>query len=465
MIDLLNEISLDRKSGSSMTRQLIEGIRKLIHDARLAEGDKLPSTRDAASGLGLSRNIVAVAYDQLTAEGYLAPKKGAGTFVASGVLPFPDAAEKSVAVKYAPDGSGRIIHFNAGNPDLASFPIAAWANTLKRVTLAARAKDLGYAPVQGSLELRRELASYLYRARGIACSPQLIVVVSGLTQALMLFAGLRDRRRRRAILEDPSLEYVGAALARSGFELLPVPADEAGLRTQELPANSGAELVYVVPTHQYPLGGILPIQRRRALIAYAGREDAWILEDDYDSEFRYEGALVEPLQVLAPERVAYFGTFSKTLYPAIRLGYLVVPELLVERVLEVKRSLNLFSPCLEQLAVAEWLRERKFESHVYRMKKLYKRRRERMVQKLSQAFGDDVRVLGENAGLHVLVEFPHRELDASAIEDCRGAGLDLDWVEETALISGRNRNRIVIGYGSLTDDEIDDGVRRLRSIL
>jgi GntR family transcriptional regulator/MocR family aminotransferase len=280
MIDLVSEISLDRNSGSTITRQLIEGIRKLVNSGRLREGDKLPSTRDAAAGLRISRNIVAVVYDQLTAEGYLAPRKGAGTFVAAGAFALPDAVGTKSDAEPRTGRLRSVIRFNAGNPDLSAFPVAAWANTLKRAAMSVRPKDLGYASVQGLIEFRRELAAYLFRTRGVACPPERIVVISGLSQGLLLLAGICGRSRRRVILEDPALEYVGAAFERSGCELLPVPADEAGLRAQELPPGAGAELLYVVPTHQYPLGGILPIQRRRTLVSYARREDLWILEDD-----------------------------------------------------------------------------------------------------------------------------------------------------------------------------------------
>ena len=466
MLDLAVEIGIDRRSGRTLTRQLIEGVRRLIQEGRLVEGDRLPSTRELAGSLGVSRNVAAEAYDQLAAEGYLAARVGSGSFVAEGLRPRPAGSPAPSREDARPLAHPPTIRFNAGNPDLRAFPVAAWADSLKKAALRARERDLGYPSIMGLRELREALADYLLRSRGIRCSHRSILIVSGIAQGVDLLAkSLASSSERQAIVEDPSLEYVRNVFALNGYRLTPVPADEAGLRTEELPPASRARFVYVVPSHHYPLGGILPIQRRAALVDYARKTGAWIIEDDYDSEFRYQGAPVEPLFLLAPERVAYFGTFSKSMYPAIRLAYLVLPEELLSPVVEVKKAMNLFSATVEQAALAEWIRAKRYDSHVYRMKRLYRRKRERLVRAVQGSLGGAARVLGENAGLHLLLQFPDRPFDAATIERLRSEGLEIDWVEESAIVKGRHRNEIVMGYGSLSEEEIDDGVRRLAELL
>ncbi len=468
MVDLAVEIALRRHTRATLTSQLIEGIRRLIRAGRLVEGDRLPSTREGAAALGVSRNVVAEAYDQLAAEGYLEARVGSGSYVAPGLQ-----ASLSIVARPAERRVGPprplptpSLRFNAGNPDLRSFPVGAWADSLKRAALRSRERDLGYRSIMGLRELREALSGCLLRQRGIRCDPRLILIVSGITQAVDLLAkGFPPDDRREAIVEDPSLEFVQRAFILNGYRLRPVAVDEAGLRTAELPAESRARFVCVVPSHQYPLGGILPVQRRAALVEFARRKGVWILEDDYDSEFRYQGAPVEPLQLLAPERVVYFGTFSKTMFPALRLAYLVLPEELLSPLVEVKKGLNLFSPTIEQAALAEWITSGRYDAHVYRMKRLYRRKRERVVRAVEACFGASARVLGQSAGLHLLLELTARELDGATIERLRSAGLEIDWVEESAVRKGGHRGQIVIGYGNLSEEEIEAGVRRLAELL
>lgn len=458
-------LRLDRTSALSLPQQLSRGIRERVLAGRLLRGEALPPSRVLAGELGVSRNVVVQAFEQLVAEGYLTSRVGSGTFVAE--LAVPRAAPRPAPAPAPSRPAGPVprtaISFNPGLPDLVRFPRRRWANTLREACLAARASALGYGPVEGEAALREALVPYLWRSKGIECRPEQVVIVAGAAQGAALMAQLW--RGGRVVVEDPGYDHVRRIFERNGLALAPVPVDRHGLRVEALPESGECAGIYVVPSHQFPLGGVLPIQRRLGLLDYARRKGALIVEDDYDSEFRYRGEPIQSLRHLAPEQVVYLGTFSKIFSPGLRLGFLIVPDHLRRRLCRLKQEINLRTPPLEQLALARFLADRSLDRHVFRMKRIYQARRRCLIEALRRSFGDRVRVAGEDAGLHLLAEFVDRRFRAKDFVRLAERGVRVDWVEDYACRKGRHRHRLVLGYGGLEPHEIETGVRRLKAAL
>jgi GntR family transcriptional regulator/MocR family aminotransferase len=459
-------LRLDRTSTLSLPRQLTREIRDRLLTGRLHRGEALPPSRLLASELGVARNVIVQAYEQLVAEGYLTSHTGSGTFVADLEIPHPGvpATHAAAPAKPAASRGHAAISFNPGLPDLNRFPFEHWAKTLKEVCLEARAGAVGYGPVQGALPLREALAGYLWRSKGIECGPEQLVIVSGAAQGVDLLARLW-RGGGFAAIEDPGYDHVRQIFEQNGFALSPIAADGQGLRTEALPERGKCTCIYVVPSHQFPLGGILPIQRRLALLEYARRKGAWIIEDDYDSEFRYRGEPIQALRQLAPDLVVYLGTFSKVFAPGLRLAFLIVPDHLRTRLCRLKEDLNLRTPPVEQLALGRFLEDRSFDRHVFKMKRVYQRKRRCLIEALSREFGGRVRIAGEDAGLHLLVSFPGHRFRRTDFPRLAERGVKVDWVEDYARRKGRHRHQLVLGYGGLELDQIDAGVRRLRAAM
>jgi GntR family transcriptional regulator/MocR family aminotransferase len=457
---------LDRNSALSLPQQITREIRDRLLKGRLERGEILPPSRLLARELGVARNVVVQAYEQLVAEGYLTSRVGSGTFVAD--LPVSRfgarAAPAASWARPAATTKRAAISFNPGLPDLGRFPRLRWAKTLKEVCLEARADAFGYGPVEGERALREALAAYLWRSKGIECRPEQLVIVSGAAQGVDLLAHLW-RDAGTALFEDPGYDHVCQIFEHNGLALSPIPADRHGLRTEALPVHGRCTCIYVVPSHQFPLGGILPIKRRLLLLEYARRKGALILEDDYDSEFRYRGEPIQSLRHLAPDLVVYLGTFSKIFSPGLRLAFMIVPDRLRERVFRLKEDLNLRTPPLEQLALARFIEDRSLDRHVFKMKRIYQVKRRCLIEALNREFGDRVRIAGEDAGLHLLLELPGRRFRQSDFPRLKERGVKVDWVEDYARRKGRHRHQLVLGYGGLEPDQIEVGVRRLRAAI
>ena len=357
-----------------------------------------------------------------------------------------------------------VVSFNPGLPDFSRFPRLKWARALKEACASARPGAFGYGPVEGERALREALVGYLWRSKGIECRPEQLLIVSGAAQGADLLAHLW-RRAGTAVFEDPGYDHVRRVFEHNGLSVVPVPADRRGLRTEALPSRGPCTCIYVVPSHQFPLGGVLPIQRRLELLQYARERGALIIEDDYDSEFRYRGEPIQSLRHLAPELVVYLGTFSKILAPGLRLGFMIVPDHLRERVRRLKEELNMRTPPLEQLALARLVEDRSLDRHVFKMKKLYQRKRRCVIEALERAFGERVRIAGEDAGMHLLVEFADRQLRQADLARLEERGVKVDWVEDYACRKGLHRNQLVLGYGDLGLSRIRAGVQRLKAAL
>jgi GntR family transcriptional regulator/MocR family aminotransferase len=454
---------IDHSSGLSNVKQLQNQIREAILSGKLQAGDRLPPTRVLSKDMQIARNTVVQAYEQLLAEGYLVAREVSGTFVANiGKLP------KSKWITYVPrieqSNKKNAIAFDAGNPDINSFPKAVWAKMLKEACLDADEIAFCYSYFSGHPRLKKAIRDYVYRMKGIECEYNQIIIVAGATGGMEILAKLFKRNRKRIAVEDPCIHFVKKIFANHAYELCPIMVDGQGMDINSLCRLSNIDLIYVVPSHQYPIGGVLPVSRRIALLQYASDQNAYVIEDDYDSEFRYKGEVLQAMHNLDQERVIYLGSFSKIFAPSLRLGYMILPAHLVEQVTCELQESNTYVSTIDQLAMARFMEEYHMDNHIYKMKKLYENKRKYLMRSLSEAFQEHISISGEYAGLHLLISFDRdlTEKDLKAIDDI---GIEADYVEEYALVKGQHKNRLVLGYGALSIEQIDDGVARLKKAL
>ena len=462
-------IEIDRESERTITRQIYGQIRRMILSGKLAAGEKLPSTRSVSSELSVSRNVVIEAYGQLVAEGYLETRTGSCTVVAQG-LHAPDIGVPTErgykrhreANRTAPD----VVDFRTGIPALEYFPRKAWGKLYGDVLRGSPVSDFAYGEAAGVWELREAIAQYLYRARGVSCSPERIVVTSGSTQALSLVSRLLRDDRKVILTKNPSHAGLRKVMTLAGCRVEGVHADDRGLCTERLPPRRGVSFVCVTPSHQYPLGGVLPIRRRLELVRYAEQNDCYVVEDDYDSEFRYEGQPVGTLCELCPQRVIYFGSFSKILAPALRLGFMILPEKLLASCVRMKLYSDVHSDAFGQRVLARYIQSGSFEKHVRRLKKRYAEKRSHLLSELSKLCAGRFDVLGHATGLHLVVRFPGRKLTREMAGEIAALGVRVYRTgsfyleKEEAPDDG-----IVLGYSHLSLDEITNGIEAICSVV
>lgn len=455
-------ISLDRKSEVSLRRQIYTALTQRMLDGRLAASEALPSTRALAEQLGVARSTVCEAYEMLIAEGFVHSRAGAATRVAPG-LRLDKTAETVPSVQTGP--VYRIqVNFKTGQPDLKCFPHFAFGQALNNAIHSMPLSWLGYRGPQGLPQLRAEISAWLYRSRGISADPQDIFIAAGATQALHVIGDVLYRPNGRILVEDPCHTGLLQTFLDRGYQPLPAAVDCQGMQTEHLTAGDICA-IYVTPSHQFPLGGILPAGRRTALIRYAKACGCYIIEDDYDSEFRYGAEPVAPLQSMDAQRVIYVGTFSKTMFPALRVGYVVLPRPLQERWRALRKHTDVQNPPWEQAALAEWLRTRKFDRHVYRMRKHYQQRREGLLRSLNAAFGEACTPWGDAAGLHLAVAFKDMHFDASFETHCLSAGLHVVPVAAHCIQKGTHEDKLLLGYGHLEPEDIEKGVWLLKHVI
>jgi GntR family transcriptional regulator / MocR family aminotransferase len=433
-------IELRRERGRPLRPQLEDGLREAVRSGRLMAGARLPSSRALARDLGVSRRLVVEAFAQLSAEGYLVTRQGAGTFVA-------ETAAAAPAPTPAPQPRPPRYDFFPGAPDLSAFPRAAWARAVRDVLRETPDHELSYGDPRGAPALRTALAGYLVRARGVVAQPERMVITSGAAQALSLLAGaLVARGTPRIAVEDPSLPAHIEVLARRGADVVPVPVDEEGLRVDAL-ERAGAAAVVVTAAHQMPLGVALSVDRRAALLAWRGL----VVEDDYDAEFRYDRPSLAALQGLAPEQVAYLGSASKTLAPGLRLGWLVLPADLVGEVAQEKLLADMGGDVIGQLALARLIESGAYDRHLRVLRRRHRARRDAMVAAV-ECHLPGAQVLGIAAGLHanVLLAEP---VDVRAFEAACEA--------RSVRVYGSRRRMISLGYANLPEPAIERGLALL----
>lgn len=479
-------VTVDRGLSAPLHRQLYDGLRGAVLSGRLAPGARLPSTRALASELGISRNTAMGAYLQLLAEGYLEGKVGSGTFVA-GSLPDdmlgPRAAVGRKENLPAAAGSGlsrrgellartqtstvgdlgRPRAFRPGVPALDEFPNGVWRRISNRVWRRPEASLLGYGYPAGYGPLREEISAHLQTSRAVRCEPGQVIVVSGSQQALDLCARVLLDPGDAAWIEDPGYGGARAALLGSGARLVPVPVDGEGLDVaagREM--EPGARLACVTPSHQYPTGTTMSLGRRLELLAWAEEAGGWVVEDDYDSEYRYTGRPLEALQGLDREgRVVYVGTFSKVLFPALRLGYLVVPPGLVNAFVAARELVDRQPPGLDQAVLAEFMREGHFARHVRRMRVLYAARQTVLLEAAEQHLDGLLKIRSAEAGMHLVGELLEGFGDREASRLAEEAGVEAPAIS----VHGGTRSGLMLGYAAVREEEIEASVRRLAAAL
>ncbi|MFF0483511.1 PLP-dependent aminotransferase family protein [Streptomyces sp. NPDC004435] len=449
-------------------RALQEALREAVRTGRLASGTRLPSSRALAADLRVSRGLVTEAYEQLTAEGYLRSDRGSGTWVSDAVrtaraapAPGPRAPEGS-----EPCDSGATVDFRPGVPDLSLFPRAAWAAAQRAVLAELPHQALGYPDPRGLPVLRSALAAMLTRRRGVVVDPDRLVVCSGVAQAATLLGFvLRTRGHGRVGVEDPGSPEHARLFASTGLETVWLPLDEEGLSPEPL-TQAGVRAVVVTPAHQFPSGIAWSAERRGMLLDWARSVDGYVLEDDYDGDFRYDRAPVGALQGLDPERVVYTGSVSKSLAPGLRLGWMVVPESLTDEVVERKRTMDLGHPALDQAALAFMVTGGGYDRQLRRCQRVYRERRDALLATLEKYF-PGTSVTGIAAGLHVIARVPARYGPAERfLAEAARVGVSLRALEEygTARPSD-GAVRLVIGYAHLTPTAIGAGLGRTAMAL
>ncbi len=461
-------ITIDKESKTPMIRQIYSRIRERILSGKLLPSARLPSSRELAGQLLVSRNVVLEAYDLLYAEGFLESKRGAGTFVAAGTaftISKQIQAPTVDKVTMGYDFQDGIINFRAGTPNLKMFPKKLWLKMLKNVFNGSTHEVLAYGHPEGRLELREAICDYVVRQREVICHPDQIVITAGTTQAIGIACHLLLHERKDVVLENPITNDIQLITQAQGAMLHPISVDNEGMQTDTLPQQLNPAFIYVTPSHQFPIGGTLPIQRRIDLLNFARQKNCYILEDDYDSEFRFDGPPLSSLHGLCPDRVIYIGTFSKTLCPAIRIGYMILPPELINRGRNRKWHSDLHNEVCSQLALAGFIREGFYLRHVVRMRKHYKVIRRAVTEALSDHFGDDVQILGSATGLHLTIQFKESFFSSSFFDKVEKAGVRVYPVADHAVGLNEHRDKILIGYGNLTVDEAWSGIEILSRIF
>ncbi|NRQ40491.1 PLP-dependent aminotransferase family protein, partial [Nonomuraea sp. NN258] len=409
-------IAVCRDSGVPLHRQIEAAIREGIRSGRLRLGTALPPSRALAADLGVSRGVVVEAYQQLLAEGYLSSRAGGFTRVAAG-------AGRGPAPVRRPQAPAMRVDFGYGRSDVSSFPRSAWLRSFRRVITETADERLGYPSGQGVPELRLALSDYLNRVRGTLAEPDNVLICNGYAQGIALVVDVLSRSgAKRLAVEDPSSDDDARLLAApAGLEVVPIPVDERGLRVDVL-ERSDADAVILTPSHQWPTGAVLPAESRAAVLRWARRRGALVVEDDYDAEYRYDRAPVGAMQGLAPDQVIYAGSASKTLAPGLRLGWLVLPGRLVDDMAAAKIAMDRGSPVLDQLVFADFLSRGEFDRHLRRMRPVYRRRRDALLLALRERLPELVPA-GVAAGLHLVTWLPDGLDEATVVARAAGRGV------------------------------------------
>jgi GntR family transcriptional regulator / MocR family aminotransferase len=480
-------IRIDRNAPVALHRQIYDAVRTAISEGHLRPGQQIPSSRLLANELDVSRLPVLNAYAQLLAEGYLTARIGAGTAVSS-QLPdrftstAPMLKKRGVATH---EGSRKVAQrtatlpsylvmpwtrnwgaFGVGQVAADSFPLQTWSNIVARRSKNMSVRSFGYGDQMGYLPLRQSIAAYLRTARSVSCDADQILIVSGSQQALEISAQVLVDPGNSVWIEEPGYRFSREVFALAGSRLVAVPVDDEGLNVSAgIRKCRNARVAIVTPSHQFPLGVTMSASRRLQLLQWAQDNGSWIIEDDYDSEYRYESSPISSLQGLdSNERVIYIGTFSKVLFPSLRIGYIVVPRDLLSHFVATRRATDLGSPTLTQEVLAEFIGEGHFERHIRRMRVLYKERRSVLVESLRRDLDAACEVIGAEAGLHLTLTLPGPESDYDIALRAASQNLWL-WPLSTAYIGGAARNGLILGFGSTHVADIPAAVRKLRGVL
>jgi GntR family transcriptional regulator/MocR family aminotransferase len=485
----LPPIALERGGTTPMYRQLYDWFRRAIIEGQLRPGQRVPSTRGLAAELKISRIPVLQAYEQLLAEGYFETFVGAGTCVAGSI---PDDAPKTLAARNAPQRIGQkpgprrmsrrgaaLTHlpaqpwlnisgaFRVSLPALEHFPIGFWSKLVARHSRRPPRGIMAYGDAMGYLPFRAAIAEYLGAVRGVRCEPSQILVTTGSQQALQISAQVLLDPGDRVWMEEPGYPGARQAFMTAGAQLIPVRVDHDGMNVAEIIRRDGrrdrdARAVYVTPSHQYPMGTTMSATRRMVLLNWAAHSGAWIIEDDYDGEYRFGSRPIASLQGLDTDgRVIYVGTFSKVMFPALRLGYVVVPKDLVPAFSAARDAADIFSSTLYQAVMTDFIREGYFARHIRRMRMLYMERRNALVKAIQIQMEDTLEVIGAEAGMHLVALLPPRTDDVAVASKAVHRGISAMPLS-SCYLKLPIRGGLILGYGGANAHQIHDGIRKLR---
>lgn len=485
-------VILDDDSNNPIYLRLYETIRRKILAGEYLPGSRLPATRYLAKHLGMSRMTVLNAYSQLTAEGYLESKSGSGTFIARQLpeeyLSVPkdnqenkkskDSARNPQFSAYAKkilklnpnpaqlNLATSPVPFQHGLAAIEEFPFDIWMKLMSTSLRQLKRQNFGYGESNGFSQLRKAIASHLKSARAVDCLPEQVIITSGAQEAFEMIGKVFLEVNTEVLIEDPGYFGVKHSFQTFGAKFIPVSVDEEGINIKNINNDcSEARLAYVTPSHQFPLGYVMSIKRRLELLNWAQTNNGWIIEDDYDSEFRYVGRPLPSLQGLDQnKRVLYVGTFSKTLFPALRLCCLVVPMDLIEIFTSVKLASGMRSPLADQAALAEFITQGHFSRHIRRMRKLYEKRQKVLVYELKERLGDKLEVINSHSGMHIIGWLPEGVEDESVVKKITEFGIKTTSVSSHYLTK-QKRGGLIFGYTAIDENQIRKSVRQLSEIL
>jgi GntR family transcriptional regulator/MocR family aminotransferase len=477
------KISLDHDKTTPIYKQIYDQIRELILLGKLSEGNRLPASRKLARKLGVSRVSVTTAYSQLAVEGYIVSKVGSGTYVAGILSKSTEDAVVETTPRLNLSGWGKriesaesfesevenssrpAIDFGFGRSFPHIFPYDIWRRLLARYLSTDDTMLSRYGSAAGYVPLREAVASYLQRQRGVDCNMDQVVIVSGIQQALDIICRLILEKDDVILVESPGYVDAYNLFRTFGIKLLPVLVDDLGLPVESIKETNNCRLAFVTPSNQFPRGGTMSLNRRLSLLDWAQRSNAYILEDDYDGELRYSSHPIAALQGLDKEgRVIYLGTFSKVLFPALRLGYLVLPAPILPIFLKAKELVDRGAPTLTQAAVADFISEGHFERHLRRLRKEYGRRRKTLVEALDTYLPGLVDYSDVEAGLHIMVFLPADQVEEGIVSAAASLGVGV-YPGSAFYLEGPSRPSLLLGFSGLGTPEIVEGVRRLADVV
>ncbi len=451
-------LRLDRGLRETLGSQLQRELREAIRSGRLSAGERLPSSRALARELGVSRGLALECYEQLQAEGYLITRVGSATRVAASAQAVPQLSPRIAATPRL------VVDFRPGVPDLTSFPRRDWLWALGEVARGAPPEAFGYSEPRGSIALREVLVAYLRRVRGAVANSQNMVICSGFAQGLNLVLRTLVREGVRQIaVEDPGDPDNRSIATRAGLEAIPVPVDEHGVDVEALGATD-ARAVVLTPAHQSPTGGVLAPERRHALLGWANKRGATIIEDDYDAEFRYDRQPVGQVQGLAPDRVVVLSSVSKTLAPALRIGWIVCPPRLAEAIARDKHLDDRGSPGLDQVALARLIESGRYDRHLRRMRALYEGRRRALTEALAR-HAPHVELRGLAAGFHAVANLPDTVEERAVISAARARAIGLYGMSNYRSTGSTRPPQLVLGFGHLSESTIERGIAAIADLL
>jgi GntR family transcriptional regulator / MocR family aminotransferase len=479
----MRALVLDRTAATPLHRQIYDQWRQGILTGRFRRAERVPSTRELSAALEISRSTVTQAYDQLIAEGYLESSRGSGTFVCRELpdellRPNHKQADRSgddddaPAIRLSRYGAGLnddfaypsarpgFIGFTQWRPDLSLFPIAIWRKLMMRRLRSAAPELFDYSDQSaGYAPLRDEIAAYVSRSRAVRCTPEQVIIVNGSAQGIDLSVRLLLEPGDEVAIENPGYHGAHRIFAGYGARLRPARIDENGIVIRDL--GRKARIVYVTPSHQFPTGVAMSLARRLELIEWSRQHNAVLIEDDYDSEYRYSGPPLPSLQGLATGvAVIYIGTFSKVMFPSLRIGYVIAPPSLAPRFRRAKWLADRQTPVPEQAALADFISEGHLERHIRRMRRMYGERRNALVESLNRYFGDRVQIRGDRAGMHVLVRFQ----DEKIAEKAAAAKVQLV-TSKACYLTTPPPGEFILGFSSIGERSIREGIRRLENRL